>query len=336
MDTAIVSSVFSMITRWINSVYNGGSMVDIVITYLDDNKNWREQYNYWKKYEIEQGIIESTSKQAFGEERIRNWEFLKYWFRSVEKNCSWVRKVFLVVQDKNQVPEWLNTNYEKLRVVYHNEYIPEELLPTFSSMPICMYLCKIDDLSEDYIECNDDMFFMNPIKEERFFKNGLAQQEDNEIPYGYFFDYDEYLHILNNNLDFETKYMKKNKIKYHFYHLPTANKKSFNNRILNENWEEIMDRLKPSKFRYKTNLDPNIFTNIMKIKKECDINPKNTVYKNCGYIALKDGVNLEAYKDKDMVCFNDTDLATENFEKVKKDLNKFLESIFNEKSQFER
>lgn len=311
-------------------------MVDIVITYLNDNQNWKDKYNYWKDYEISQGIIEPTSKQAFGAERTRNWDFLKYWFRSVEKNCSWINKVFLIVQDKDQLPEWLNTDYEKLRVVLHKEYVPEELLPTFNSMNITMYINLIEDLSNNYIYCDDDMFFMQPIKEDRFFKNGIAQHENNRIPYGYFFDYDEYLHILNNSLDFETKYMGEEKIKYHFYHLPTAHSKQDELKILKDNWNEIMEHQNKSKFRYKTNLEPNIFTNIIKLQNKVYIGEKGHVYNNCGYIALKDGVDLEQFKDKDIVCFNDTDLATENFEKVKKDLQEFLENIFSEKSQFER
>ena len=312
-------------------------MIDLVITYVDDsNKNWRGNFNYWKDYEIEHGIIDKNSKQAFGVERTRNWNFLKYWFRSVEKNCKWVNKVFFVVQDENHIPEWLNTDYEKLRVVFHKEYLPKELEPTFNSIIIGMYLNEIKDLSENFITCDDDMFFMTPIPENMFFKNNIAQHEDNEIPYGYFFDYDEFLHILNNTFDFEKKYMGKKKIKYHFYHLPAAHKKSFDNRILKDNWDEIMECLKPSKFRYKTNIDPNIYTNIMKIRRECDINPKGTMYNNCGYVALKDGVNLEPYKNRKIVCFNDTDLANKNFEKVRDDLNNYLESIFSEKSKYER
>lgn len=311
-------------------------MVDIVITYLDDNKNWREKYNYWKNYEIEHGIIEATSKQAFGAERTRNWNFLKYWFRSVEKNLSWINKVFLIVQDKDQLPEWLNTNYEKLRVVEHKEYVPEELLPTFNSLTITMFINKIKDLSNNYIYCDDDMFFMKPIQKDRFFKDEISQHENNRIPYGYFFDYDEYLHILNNSLDFEEKYMGEEKTKYHFYHLPTAHQKEDELQIINENYQEIIEHQNKSKFRNKTNLEPNMLTNILKLQRKCYIGEKGHVYNNCGYVALKDGINLEPYKEKDIVCFNDTDLATENFEKVKQDLNKFLEEIFNEKSKYER
>ena len=38
-------------------------MVDIVITYLNDNSKWREKFNYYKQQEIEQGIIEETKQE---------------------------------------------------------------------------------------------------------------------------------------------------------------------------------------------------------------------------------------------------------------------------------
>lgn len=314
-----------------------GERVDIVVLYVDDqDKEWKDSYNYWKDYEIRNGIVSSDSKQAFGVERIRNWNFLKYWFRGVEKNCEWVNKIYFVVQDSRQVPEWLNTENEKIRVVYHKEFIPSELLPTFNAYTIELYLNRIEDLSDSYVFCNDDFFFINRVEKERFFKNGVAQHENNLVEYGKFYDYDEFLHVMNNNLDFETRYMGNDKRKYYFYHLPSAHKKNLEKEIMNENYEYILNCLKGSKFRYKTNISADIYVNILKIKKECDLVEKGLVYGNSAYVAVKNGVDFNQYRDKDMVCFNDTDLANENFESVRDSLNEFLESVFPEKSEYER
>lgn len=311
--------------------------IDIVITYVDDsNEKWRTDFTYWKNYEIANGIISRNSKQAFGAERTRNWNFLKYWFRSVEKNCPWVNKVFLVVQNEEQLPKWLNTKCKKLRVVYHDEFIPEELLPTFNSCTIGLFVSNIKDLSDNFIMCDDDYFFMNEIKKDRFFKNNIAQHENNRVAFGHYYDGDEFLHILNNTTDFEERYMGSEKIKYHFYHLPNAHTKSFDNKILKDNYEDIMACQKPSKFRYKTNITYDMYSNIMKLQKKCYIGEKGHVFYNCGYVVLKDGVDFNSYKDKDMVCFNDTDLADRNFEQVRDDLNLFLKNIFDKKSKFEK
>lgn len=311
--------------------------IDIVVTYLNDSDPvWRKTYNKYKQEEINKGIIKITSKQAFGEERVRNWNFTHYWFRGVEQNCPWVNKVFFIVQNERHIPEWLDTTNPKLRIVYHDEFIPKELLPTFSGMTIGLFINQIEDLSDNYIMCDDDYFFLNLVPKEKFFINDIAQHEDNSIPYGYFWDGDEFLHILNNNFDLEKKYTKDNTTKYHFYHLPSARKKSFEQKILKENYETIINAQKPSKFRYKTNLDANFYVNILKLSGEANIKPKNTMYNNSAYVALQPNIDFYQYKDKEMACFNDVDLATGHFEEISKALNEFLEYKFPNKSSFEK
>ena len=311
--------------------------IDIVVTYLNDSDPvWRKDYNKYKQEEINKGIIKATSKQAFGEERLRNWNFTHYWFRGVEQNCPWVNKVFFIVQNERHIPEWLDTTNSKLRIVYHDEFIPKELLPTFNGITIGLFINQIKDLSDNYIICDDDYFFLNPVTKEKFFIDDIAQHEDNSIPYGYFWDGDEFLHILNNNFDLEKKYTKDNTTKYHFYHLPNARKKSFEQKILKENYETIINAQKPSKFRYKTNLDGNFYVNILKLSGEANIRPKNTMYNNSVYVALQPNIDFYQYKDKEMACFNDVDLATGHFEEISKALNEFLEYKFPNKSSFEK
>ena len=148
-------------------------MVDIVITYLNErDEKWQKDFYYWKEKEIATGKNRQSNRQAFGEERTREWDTLKYWFRGIEKNCPWINKVFLVVQNERHVPNWLKKDHPKLRIVYHDEFIPSELLPTFNAMTICMYISNIKDLSEEYIYSDDDFYFLNPIKEDKFFKEG--------------------------------------------------------------------------------------------------------------------------------------------------------------------
>ena len=310
--------------------------IDIVVTYVNDDEHWRNNFNKWKEKEIKAGTINPNSIQAFGEERLRNWGFTKYWFRAVEKNCPWVHKVFFVIQDKQQIPEWLNTEYKKLHLIYHEDFIPKDLLPVFSGITVGLYINQIKDLSDNYIMCDDDYFFLNPIEETKFFINNIAQHEDNQVPFGYFYDGDEFLHILNNNFDLEKKYTKNN-IKYNFYHLPTARKKNFEQKILKENYDYIFNCQKNSKFRYKTNLDANIYPNILKLTGNADILPPKSIYGKSLYIPLREGYDFHACQDLEMVCFNDTNLITkDSFSKVKKDLINFLEEKFPNKSHFEK
>ena len=99
--------------------------IDFVITWVDmDDPKWKEKFY---KYS---GKIDNSSNK-FSEARFRDYGFLKYWFRGVEKFAPWVRKVHFVTDD--QKPEWLNINHPKLQLVSHKDYIPQEYLPVFNS-----------------------------------------------------------------------------------------------------------------------------------------------------------------------------------------------------------
>lgn len=313
-------------------------MVDIVVTYLNSrNEKWQQDYNYWKDREIKEHKAKASNRQAFGIERTREWDSFKYWFRAVEKNCKWVNKVFLIVQNENHIPDWINKNNPKLRIVYHEEYIPRELLPTFNAMQIGLYISNIKDLSENYIISDDDYYFLNEIKEDRFFKNGIPVHKDNRVPYGLYKGAtlegsdNVFYHILNNDLIFETNFMK-NKVKYGIYHLPEARLKSFENKILKDYADEIKWHFMFSKFRHKTNLCSYMFSDLLKICNKAIIDEP---YKNCCYCTLKSNVDFNQYQDKDIVCFNDTE-QLDDYEKTKEKLIEFLDKKFPYKSGFEK
>lgn len=310
-------------------------MVDIVVTYLNErDSKWQEDYNYYKEKEIKEGKQKASNRQAFGEERIRDWDTFNYWFRGVEKCCSWVNKVFLVVQNERHVPKWLNTEHPKLRIVYHDEYIPKDLLPTFNALTIGMYISNIKDLSENYIMCDDDYFFINPIKEDTFFKNGVPIHLNNTMtyaPYGLGGTDEVFFKTLNNNFEFEKKYLK-GKVKFGFYHLPEARLKSLEQQIIKENEEHIHLTNSYSKFRNERNLCPNMFSDLVKI---CGKAIFGNPYNNSAYCDLKSNVNFNDYWNKDMVCFNDTE-RLDDFEKTKEKFIEFLEKKFPDKSSFEK
>lgn len=313
-------------------------MIDIVVTYVDDNKEWRDSFNYWKRIETGVGKNDINNRQAFGEERLRDWGTFKYWFRGIEQNCPWINRVFLVVQNESQVPDWLDKDNPRLRIVYHEEFIPNELLPVYNIIPILMYLSNIEDLGEYYLISDDDEFFLNPIKEDRFLREGKPVHKDNRIPFEYYSGEqlktsdNVFFHILNNNLRIEEKYMKE-PVKYGFYHLPDIRKKSFSKRILKENYNEILESLKVSKFRHPKNISCTIFSDLLKICDEAYID--NDLYNNCAYCCLKSNVDFELYRDKDIVCFNDTELL-DNYDITNKRLVEFLDSKLPNKSSFEK
>lgn len=139
--------------------------IDIVLPWVDDtDPHWiaeREQY-----------------MQEFHENRnnlshyFRDWDTLRYVFRGIEKNMSWVRHVHFITC--GHLPLWLNLNHPKLKIHYHKNFFSKEsALPVFSSHPIEMNLRNIPGLAEKFIYFNDDTLVMRPVLQNRFFRDNL-------------------------------------------------------------------------------------------------------------------------------------------------------------------
>lgn len=139
-------------------------IIDFVITWVDESDpKWRKEFEY---YSAKEGKVVDKSPT-----RYRDWGTLKYWFRGVEKFAPWVHKIFFVTY--GHLPKWINTDNPKLVIVKHEEFIPHEYLPTFNSNVIEFFFHKIEGLSEKFVYFNDDMFLIDSVSPERFFKNGL-------------------------------------------------------------------------------------------------------------------------------------------------------------------
>jgi len=308
--------------------------IDIVVTYLDQNDiKWQKEYNKYKK--IEDGNNSNTKRQSFGKERYRDWGTLKYWFRCVENNCKWVNKVFLIVAYESQIPKWLNTNNPKLRIVYHNEFIPKELLPTFNSNTIELFIPKIRDLSNNYILCCDDFYFISPIKNNFFFKDNIPVNSCKKNSY---LMYDtnglsgDYYCMLNNDIEIIRDYSGNVDYRYSLVHLPVSKSKSNELEILNKYYNKITNSLITSKFRNKTNYTRGIYEDSLKFLNKVVVN--NEMYNNSKYITLKSNVDYNTLYSLDMICLNDTE-QLDNFEITKKNQIDFFEYKFPNKSEYE-
>lgn len=138
--------------------------IDFILTYLDGNDiEWQKEKNRY----IPIGGSDVNPN------RYRNWDNLQYFFRAVEVNAPWVRKIHIVTY--GHLPKWLNVNNPKIHIVRHEDYIPEKWLPTFSSRCIDMNLHRIKDLAEHFVYFNDDMFIIKPVKPSDFFVKGLPK-----------------------------------------------------------------------------------------------------------------------------------------------------------------
>lgn len=133
--------------------------VDLVVTWVDHtDPGWQNTYL-------------QNKGQEQGSYLFRDWGWMRYWFRAAEKNLPWINRIHFITG--NLIPEWLNVSHPKLNIIRHADYIPKEYLPTFSSHTVEWNLHRISSLSEQFILCNDDMFFLRPLKEEDYFRYGL-------------------------------------------------------------------------------------------------------------------------------------------------------------------
>ena len=184
--------------------------IDFVIAWVDgSDKTWQESK---AKYDTK------NKNENNGVVRYRDWDELKYWFRGVEKYAPWVNKIYFVTC--GQKPKWLDENNPKLVLVNHKDYMKEDYLPTFSANPIELNFHRIKGLSEHFVYFNDDMFIINPVKEEDFFKKGLPCDSYCESPLFMYGSESSFPYMLVNDSKMIAKhfnkreYIKKNFFKY--------------------------------------------------------------------------------------------------------------------------
>ena len=324
--------------------------IDFVLPWVDGNDpEWIKVRNSYSGY--------------YTESRYREWDILKYWFRSVETYAPWVRKVHLITC--GQVPQWLNTKHPKLNLVFHKDYIPEKWLPTFSANPIELNIHRIKELSESFVYFNDDMYLCAPCREEDFFKNGLPcdsaiLDQLTPLEVGH-----QFIHLLCNdasvlNAHFNKKtVIRQNPFKWLNYkyggrnlfinfllslygtfsgfrnfHLPQAFRKS----DFAELWElepELLEQTSKSRFREYTDINQYAVRMINLAKGEfCPRSPKVGQYFEIGVHDAQIADYMLHRRGK-MICINDTDLETMDFEKEYKFIHDLMEKVFPEKSSFE-
>ena len=143
--------------------------IDFVVSWLDStDPTWQKEFEYYKPH----------AKGDKSAARFRDMNIFRYWFRAVEEYAPWVNKVFLITNGR--FPDWINMKNPKLVLVKHEDYIPNEFLPTFNSCTIELYFHRIKDLSEHFVYFNDDMMLNSPISPNYYFKNGLPCDRNKE------------------------------------------------------------------------------------------------------------------------------------------------------------
>jgi len=328
-------------------------MIDFVIIWVDGNDvNWQKEK---KKFSHSD---DSDSRDI----RFRDWDNLKYWFRGVEKFAPWVHKIYFVTW--GHLPEWLDITNEKLVVVNHKDYIPKDYLPTFNSHTIELNLHRINDLSEHFVYFNDDMFIIDKVCPDDFFKKGLPV--DVAIESGIATSDPKMLSIYYNHLaiinkKFNKKVVIKNNLKNWFnyrygiqllrgvlaypwrnfigfynLHAPQSFLKSTFNNVWKEN-ELILDNTCKHKFRSELDVSQYLIRQWQLCSNTFE--PKRFKMSK-GYTitnSADDVCNHIRRQKSKLLCINDSDkISNEDFELFKKEVVASFEKILPEKSSFEK
>lgn len=143
--------------------------VDVVYTWINKNDQWKHEFNKAMQNDVENELGHYSTDAA----RFEDHNELYYSIKSVRRFMPWVRRIFIVTNNRVDLPEYLQKT--DIEVVLHSEIIRPEYLPTFNSHVIEAHLHKIPDLSENFIYFNDDVFVARPLSRTHFFQdNGLA------------------------------------------------------------------------------------------------------------------------------------------------------------------
>lgn len=334
--------------------------IDFVALWVDsDDPNWLAKKNKYLSDEQKKQIL---SYHAISEERFRQTNNFRYWFRAVEENAPWFNKIYLVTDE--QKPEWLNINHPKLVLVDHKDYIPEQYLPLFNSAAIEVNIHRIKDLSEHFVYINDDFLINTKVTPEDFFKNGKPCQYvrlGNFYPYRYdVFDYTIFNDMIAINRNFTPEQLQ-NLIKRKLLNPAYGYKTVFRNlvqlpfknignfainhyatpylkSVFNEVWEKeffLLDRTSKSKFRLPYDL--NIFVFRYWYIAQGNFVPSPCIGKyyglaNCNLQEMEHDIRMGDHK---LICVNDEPMTQQRFLEVKETLSRALEARYPRKSSFE-
>ena len=333
--------------------------IDIIIPWVNGaDPEWiKEREDCILKYGAEEKSLSNI--------RFQSWDNLHYWFRAIEKFMPWVNKIVFVTW--GHVPEFLNTDHPRIRIVKHKDYIPKQYLPTFNSNTIEMNYHRIEELSENFIIFNDDFFPLKAVDETYYFKNNMVCDEAVEghitpVEAGAISNMARYVQV--NNMIIINKHFKKREVQeqnwdkwycndygellertkslnywYDFAgfrdpHLPSAMKKS----VLAHLWEVegvTLDIASRNHFRAYTDVSQYLIRYWQLCSGE--FYPRRTLGKFYQ-------VDIENYKDvardieeqkHQMISINEN-CSTEDFVIIKKRINEAFETILYEKSEFEK
>ena len=289
--------------------------IDLVVPYVDSNDiNWIKLFNKYNNSNVNNDSNNIVRFRGQGNN-------FKYFFRSIERNLPFINNIYLIVQSKSQIPNWLDCS--KVKIVLHEDFIPKEYLPTFNSCTIEMFLWNIKDLSDKFIYLNDDIYVTQPIKVEDLFENDklkfniTASYEINQPYLNHCYNASKL--VLNN--------ITKNKF-YKLNHSIRPYLKGEMKKCYLNHEKEILNSI--SQFRECKNINIYVYSFYL-----ASINKYIKSQLKTGYITSEsindDYLINNVIKNDQVVCFNDCDENVDIYQK----LSFYFNNLYPNKSKYE-
>lgn len=305
--------------------------IDAVITWVDsaDPK--------WQRIKAENPGLgqwetaKDESMDADKDPRFRDFGLLQYSVASILKYAPWIRNIFVVTMQQQ-----LNFGYDssKVKLIYHQQFIPKKYLPTFNSNTIEMNIHRIPGLAEHFILFNDDTLLGKMTKPEDFFYRGLPRDVYGLKPIDP--DYGSVGAIDNNNVAIINKYFPKKKtwhrhlsksfslkngistllqtilclpwrqyIGFKNFHVPIAHRKSDFSWV----WHvegDLLDRTCQEKYRSGNDVSHWVLRYMRLVKGEfVPYSPKNFKYYDLASINIDELANDLTQQRHKLLCIND-------------------------------
>ena len=338
--------------------------IDFVLPWVDNqDPEWQKSR---QQYAENQSLSDANSSARF-----RDSGTLKYVLRSIEKNCPWYNKIYLITCGHH--PEWLDINSPKIELVKHSDiYDNKDHLPVFNSSSIEMSLPNIEGLSEHFVYLNDDMIMFSPLTRERFFKDSLPVDFlcHGWLPRNKLFDLlrgrDTWINSLNNNIRLVNRELRQNHLKnkhlynqsysfleklsnflmfniykrffwFEHWHLPQPYLRKTLLEVKNKFAKE-MSLCSKNRFRSNTDLTQYLYRYWHLAKGEFyPIKHDDGIEDNiCSIEDLNNMINRCEKEKPKFICFNDSPALSDlDYEIIKNKIIFYLDKNFPEKASFE-
>lgn len=243
-----------------------------------------------------------------------------------------------------QAPSWLNSAHPRIQLVNHQQIIPANYLPTYSSTAIIARLHHLAGLRDRYLYLNDDVFFLRLVKETDFYEGDRSLFYVNDQQVTAEDRVSESCHSDRNGVIFSQQFMQREcglKVSLPVpEHAPKA---------MHRLWMEKLEQQFPAIFcdamtgRFRRPNAPiidDLFFRWLHHFGQVNYQYNQNVYiENCSpeatsqYEALLKGAH-----DALCLCINDTsdDMPEVTYAPYRQQMQTFLSMRFSEKSEFER